>query len=444
MSRLLFAALVVALAHPAHADFKLRLSYPAVVGTWTQGANLNGADSTNSRFMQYVPNDASTTNWQHWAGSFANGGGQCGRRNQVMRFGWNIAGGGGRAITGANNGALADEFEQCYDGYAAVMERHMSYVDPADTTTRFLSFDGRLTTPYTTRLYLTAKEISLGRGTSPSDNDGSLIINATETQVRGPNGYNRIRFDNTNGVNIEGGTTNTPAGKIIVDTAGDIYAQGRDAYIGPSGVWNLRATSNGGFVQSNDGTYILQAHDTGMYLLHNSDQLLRAWNDEVRIAVGASTIKAQVGGDVQVTSTRGYLGGVSTGVRFDWTATAADIFSPDANTNLYVANGDMQFIVGGTQSLRLTSSVATVRVPIWPNVADSYDVGVEGQEMKIGYFTRGVELGSTIGNRPACSATTDGRVYYVKQTSSTRGTLYMCIGSDAAVYNWVSIANGGA
>jgi len=320
MSRLLFAALVVALAHPAHADFKLRLSYPAVVGTWTQGANLNGVDSTNSRFMQYVPNDASTTNWQHWAGSFANGGG---RRNQVMRFGWNLAGGGGRVTTGANNGALGSEYEQYYESAGNHMERHEVYVDPTGRLTRWLSFDGRLDTPYTTKLYVFADQLILGIGASSADR-GVLTADATTTSVFSPNLFQKAFFDNTQ-VMIQAGTTSTATASL---------------------------------------------------------QLVPA-------------------GDVQVKSTRGYLGGVSTGVRFDWTATAADIFSPDANTNLYVANGDMQFIVGGTQSLRLSSSVATLGANM--SIASGFDIAAAGGASDFDY-----SLSSGIFKTPTGVATFNG------------------------------------
>jgi hypothetical protein len=223
------------------------------------------ASATSSLFEIYTPTAANTTPWYRWGGSFENTPGP--RRNQVVRFGWNINGGGGRQVTtGTYNGALASEYEQYYEGYQKVMERHETFVDPADTQTRYISFDGSLESPYPTRLFLTSTQVKIGRGTSPSDNDGAINITPTTTYVQGPNGFNLFRADNTNGINFDAGTTGTPASNLNLQPNGDVYFTSSRGFFGGGGYrlfWTATTTRLAGpnntseFNVDNDGAYIL-------------------------------------------------------------------------------------------------------------------------------------------------------------------------------------------
>jgi hypothetical protein len=171
----------------------LSSSFAATVGSWTSG--ISSQTSTTVNFHRYTPNDASTTPWYQWAGSFANG---INRRNQVMRFGWNVNAGGGRENAGALNGALSEEWEQYYEAPTKVMERHMAYIDPADNLTRYLSFMGALESPYPTSLFLRASSVNLASGNDSNDQPG-LILGAATSTLSAPSSYPRLTLDDTGG-----------------------------------------------------------------------------------------------------------------------------------------------------------------------------------------------------------------------------------------------------
>lgn len=261
------------------------IAYTATVAIMSQGPNLQGIGADNSKFTKIVPTEAGNTDWNMWVGKFANAGA---RDNHVMRFGWNIDGGGSRETTGVLNGALASEYEQFYESINA-MERHEVFIDPNDRISRWLSFEGRVAAPFTTRLFINADTLFVGRGKDSSDNDGALTLSATDTQLRSIDGFKRVRLDNDQ-VNIEAGTTNTPTTYISLDE----------------------------------------------------------------------------NGDARIYGARGYFGGLITGVRVDWTATATDLFSPDAQTNVYLDDNGIQLIAGGVLNLKLTPTANEVRVPVQP------------------------------------------------------------------------------
>jgi len=57
--------------------------------------------------------------------------------------------------------------------------------------------------------------------------------------------------------------------------------------------------------------------------------------------------------------------------------------------------------------------------------------------------TRPLHIG-TNGAKPAAGANYRGCIYMEEGGGGVRDRFYICLKSDAAVYNWVEIANGGA
>ncbi len=209
----------------ASAAYYQWLKISAGVGAWLQGA-ISGS-STSLTMGRYTPTDASTTKWWQHAGSFANSPGP--RRNQVMRWGWNLNNGGGREATGVLNGALGDEFEQYYEtgGGGKVMERHFVYVSPADVQTRWISFLGSLESPYTTSLYLYSTEIHLGSGVN-NNTPASLSIQPAITKLMSPSLLRFINLDDTVGdpsITIQNGTAgNTNRSILKLTSDGQVAA----------------------------------------------------------------------------------------------------------------------------------------------------------------------------------------------------------------------------
>ncbi len=206
---------------PASAAYFQWLKISAGVGAWLQGAVA--ASSTQLTMGRYTPTDASTTKWWQHAGSFANSGG---RRNQVMRWGWNCGPGGGRDTSGALNGALCEEFEQYYEtlGNNKVMERHLSFVAPNDALTRYISFMGNLESPYNTSLYVYSTALSLGSGANSND-PASILIDATTTTLRTPGGYPRIILDDTSADTVtiaNGSGGDSSKAQVILQASGNV------------------------------------------------------------------------------------------------------------------------------------------------------------------------------------------------------------------------------
>jgi hypothetical protein len=270
---------------PASAAYVQWLKISAGVGAWMQGAMT--ASATQLTMGRYTPTDPDTTQWWQHAGSFANTTGP--RRNQVMRFGWNCGPGGGRATTGALNGALCEEWEQYYEtgGGNKVVERHMGYVAPDETLTRYLSFAGNLESPYNTALYIYSSSIVLGSGNDAND-PPQVVIGSGSTLIEAPSGYNKIIADDDalGYVSIQAGSVLEGATQAQINFAsnGQIVAQAVDAFrVSVAGNLQLEISTTLSRIRSPDTLLEFQVNDGGAYVLRSGATIMR-WDANSTIA----------------------------------------------------------------------------------------------------------------------------------------------------------------
>lgn len=188
-------------------------------GTLEVGAQTASGQNEVTR---YTPADENASDWHQWVGNFSN---SSGRDNHVMRFGWNVNGGGGLQSECDQCGALSSEYEQRYvAGGGPVMERHESFVNPEGVATRFLSFMGGLASTFVTGLYLYSNYVSIGSGRNNND-PASLSITPTTTQVKSPSGRRVLILDDDgNGsLTLQNGTSMDPArGHFVLASDGTL------------------------------------------------------------------------------------------------------------------------------------------------------------------------------------------------------------------------------
>lgn len=103
---------------------------------------------------------------------------------------------------------------------------------------------------------------------------------------------------------------------------------------------------------------------------------------------------------------------------------------------------------GGQVQVYVQSDRVSSNVPYAPNRTDALDLGFHSsspdlrKHFRVGYFTRGVQMGSTSGNRPPCDATTRGRLYTVQGGHGEADATYQCMKSSANVYDWKMLLSG--
>ncbi|MES2179836.1 MAG: hypothetical protein V4550_18390 [Gemmatimonadota bacterium] len=161
-------------------------------GTLNIGPALTGSDATDTQWLNFQPTEAGSVPWVHWFGQFNNA--TWARKNQVSRFGWNVAAGGGLIITGTNIGGWSSEFETSFEGapYGRQSERHEVFWHPDGVATRIWSCLSSLIAPYVSTLFISAETINVGPG-----GGGTVGITPTTAGMNSPSGLNTHYVDDS-------------------------------------------------------------------------------------------------------------------------------------------------------------------------------------------------------------------------------------------------------
>ena len=102
----------------------------------TGNGNTLRIDDLGPTFLTYSPSEVGASTWAAHVLGFPNNGST--RLNQVFRWGWNLAAGGGLIVPG--EAAIGDEWESYYVAGSQYVERHIAYVNPAGHVYRPLSW----------------------------------------------------------------------------------------------------------------------------------------------------------------------------------------------------------------------------------------------------------------------------------------------------------------
>lgn len=156
----------------------------SITNVQTHGTLFVGSvtqDATSNLVTKYQPAEAGSLPWVHWFNQSDNPGGWA-RKDQISRFGWNVAAGGGLLITGDRIGGFSWEFESSFRGSNDQMESHWVYWKPIGGSTRILSALSNLNAPYGTQLFINAETINVG-----PVGGGSVSIGPTTAGMASPN-----------------------------------------------------------------------------------------------------------------------------------------------------------------------------------------------------------------------------------------------------------------
>ncbi len=292
---------------------------------------LVSQDATNLNFFKYDPADAGTTSWYQWAASFSNGVGV--RRNQVMRFGWNAAPGGGVVTGGALNGALASSYEQYFEGSFRQMERHETFVDPTGRETRWLSFLGAVEAPYTTTLFVYSDNLYLGVGAGGNDR-AVFTADVNNTRAYSPNTFNRLVLNDTHS-QLQAGTTESPLARLNLIPAGDVSLRGLRGYMGRESYIAFKWDDGFAEMFSPDG-------QSEVFISNGGIQLLSSGTLNLRLLAASTLVGCPLvpSGDK---STSYVLGGAN--ARYGWVA--ASLASGSLPAASSATEGFMTVVPGG-------------------------------------------------------------------------------------------------
>jgi hypothetical protein len=118
--------------------------------------------------------------------------------------------------------------------------------------------------------------------------------------------------------------------------------------------------------------------------------------------------------------------------------TNAYLTSDDAAYGLYVDRDQFKLFSGAGLSAAMYVRAASfeTNVPILPNGADLHAVGSTAFPFQSAFFTRGIQVGSSMGARPTANASSQGRIFVAQGASGVADVVYVCIKAADETYSW--------